>query len=407
MEDYTYTAHGIPYEWMIALCNLKKADAWVCVPHLAEDDYVRRMAELVRDHLNPSLTIYVEYSNEIWNWMFDQTQYLNTYGNQSVPWPERIVPFVQNVMDIWSDVFAGQMQRLVRVVGVQHAWQDVSNRIIRTLRPGSFDAFSPAAYFGFSEAGYAALESLGASATAEDVLDWAREGMLHNSYAWTKSQHESIEAALGIPMIYYEGGQHLTPNPFGTDQPYNRALMEAQTHPKMYDLYREWLDSLKTFSNPTHPTLFMNFSFIGPKDGKYGSWGVLESQFGQGPPYRDSAPKYQALLDEMNPSTGVQFLQNELKASVFMLDGGYPNPFNAAVAVRFSLNSQSRVQAEVFDASGRKARTLLDSWMSEGRHEVVWDGKDGDGFHAPSGLYICRISIEGRERGAVKVMLER
>jgi hypothetical protein len=71
--DYTYTLRGVPYEWMIDICNLKKADCWVCIPHEADDDYIRKMAELFRDGLDPSLKIYVEYSNEIWNWMFDQT----------------------------------------------------------------------------------------------------------------------------------------------------------------------------------------------------------------------------------------------------------------------------------------------------------------------------------------------
>jgi hypothetical protein len=405
--DYTYTSRGVPYERMIEICNRKMADAWVCVPHLADDDFIRRMAELFRDSLDPSLRIHVEYSNETWNWMFEQTQYLNEHGNQSVPWPERTVPFVQNVMDIWSGVFAGQMERLVRVVGVQHAWQDVSNRVVFNMRQGSFDAFSPAAYFGFSDAGYAALEALGSSATAEDALYWAREGMLSNSCAWTKSQHRSIAAGLGVPMIYYEGGQHMTPNPFGTDRPYNQALMDAQTHPDMYVLYREWLDTLKTFSDPARPALFMNFSFIGPKSGKYGSWGALESQFGQTPPYVDTAPKYQALLDELNAPASSAVLPVADPPSGLNLEGGFPNPFNGAVAIGFSLSARSRVRAEVFDASGRRVRTLLDSEKSAGSHSTVWDARDGEGRPAPSGAYVCRVYAAGRESRTVKLLLVR
>lgn len=390
VDDYTYTLKGVPYEWMIELCNKKGADAWVCVPHQADEDYIRNMARLFRDRLNPDLKIYVEYSNETWNWMFQQTQFLNTTGSQSVPWPERIVPFVQKALDLWSDEFAGQLHRLVRVVGVQHAWQDVSNRIVFKMKQGSFDAFSPAAYIGFSERGYAALEKLGSSATAEDVIQWAHEGMLTTSYKWTRDQNTSIARKLDIPMIYYEAGQHLTPNPFGSDQLYNQALMDAQTHPAMYDLYTAWFDSLRTFVPAGRTTLVMNFSFISPKSGKYGSWGVLESQFDQRSPYRETAPKYQAILDNLcDPSTSV-------KEGVQTIDGfrllpNHPNPFNAVTLVPFYLRSDERVRLVVVDAVGRETVLLLDAPCSAGLQSVRWDASQ-----QPSGVYFVRLLVGGK-----------
>ncbi|MDZ7316525.1 MAG: T9SS type A sorting domain-containing protein [candidate division KSB1 bacterium] len=389
IDDYTYTLRGVPYEWMIELCNLKGADAWVCVPHLADEEYVRNMARLFRDRLRPDVKIYVEYSNEIWNWMFAQTQYVNIAGDQTRPWPERIVPFIQRALDWWSDEFAGQLDRLVRVVGVQHAWQDVSNRIVFNMRPGSFDAFSPAAYFGFSERGYAALEKLGAAATAEDVLFWAREGMLSDSYKWTKDQFNSIAKKLNLPMIYYEGGQHLTPNPFGSDQPYNSALTEAQTHPGMYDLYCEWFDSLRTFVLPGKTALLMNFSFIGPKSGKYGSWGALESQFDQFPPYRQSAPKYQALLDNLcEPSTEIR---KKVERNGFDLLPAFPNPFNSETFITFFLPEEKRVQLEIIDSTGRLVTRLADLAFAPGRHVFRWDAAE-----AASGVFFVRLKTEDR-----------
>ncbi len=389
IDDYTYTLNGVPYEWMIELCNKKRADAWVCIPHQADEEFIRNMARLFRDYLHPDLKIYVEYSNETWNWMFQQTQYLNTFGDQSVPWPERIVPFVQRALDLWSEEFAGQLDRLVRVVGVQHAWQDVSNRIVFNLRPGSFDAFSPAAYFGFSDRGYAALEALGAAASAEDVIYWAREGMLSTSYLWTRSQNAFIARKLNLPMIYYEGGQHLTPNPFGSDRPYNKALTEAQTHPAMYDLYCEWLDSLRTFVPEGKTALFMNFSFIGPKSGKYGSWGVLESQFDQHPPYRESAPKYQALLDNLcAPSTR---LEEGKPVTGFRLLPVHPNPFNGSALIRFTLPAAGRVNVSIYDLLGRQVDVLVDGFCREGSHALVWNAA-----YRPSGVYFVRLQAADR-----------
>jgi hypothetical protein len=383
--DYTYTLAGVPYEWMIDICNRKKADCWVCVPHQADADYIRNMAVLFRDNLDPSLKIVVEYSNEIWNWMFDQTDYCYANGPDDVDWPERIVPFVQNALDIWTDVFAGRTDRLVRTVGVQAAWQDVSNRIVRSMRPGSFDAFSPAAYFGFSDSAYAALSRLGGAASAADVLDWARRSVRGQSAEWLRSQAETLSRPLGLPMLYYEGGQHLTPDPFGSEQPYGRALTDAQTDPAMYDLYTEWFDTLRALVPDGRTGLLMNFSFIGEKDARYGSWGVLERQFGPSPP----APKYRAVLDAIcdpdaavDPDPGVPY--------GFSLSC-HPNPFNSSARIVFRLPRRARARLTAFDARGRRIAVLLDGERPGGWTTLEWDASA-----FPSGPVLIRLDADSR-----------
>ncbi|MGL5889359.1 MAG: hypothetical protein ACRC3B_05705, partial [Bacteroidia bacterium] len=162
---YTWAnSKGVPYEIMIRLCNLTQKDMWVCIPHSADSSYISSMAELIRDSLDPQLKVYVEYSNEIWNWMFNQTHYLHNNGNQAVSWPERIVPYIQRSMDIFTARFGTQSNRLVRVVCGQAGWLDVSQRIAWNMQPGSFDAYSPAAYFGLSPQSDSILDLLGSSA---------------------------------------------------------------------------------------------------------------------------------------------------------------------------------------------------------------------------------------------------
>lgn len=65
-------ARGAPYELAIALGNRTKNDVWLHVPALASDDFVTQLATLVKDQLDPSLRCYIEYSNEVWNGIFDQ-----------------------------------------------------------------------------------------------------------------------------------------------------------------------------------------------------------------------------------------------------------------------------------------------------------------------------------------------
>lgn len=385
MDDYTYTPHGIPYEWWAEICNLKQADAWVCIPHAADEDYIRQMARLFRDELDPGLTLYVEYSNEIWNWIFEQTHYCHDNGDQEVPWPERIVPFVQNALDIWTEEFEGQEDRLVRVVGVQLSWQDVSNRIVFNMEPGSFDAFAPAAYFGFSDEGIAALEALGAAASAGDVLDWAREGMLGRAVPWVKAQQASIADELGIPMLFYEGGQHLTPQPFGSEQPYNPALVEAQSHPGMYDLYQEWYDSLRTLSVGPDPTLLMNFSFIGPTSGRYGSWGLLTSQFYQDAPYED-APKYRAVLDNIFDCTPVVAAD---EPSVQAPVKAFPNPAGDWLYLAAGAPFKNTGQVAIYNSLGQRVQQGI--WPA-GQSQLQWQWSV-----LPPGWYIVVVQ-EGGQR---------
>ena len=64
LEDRTYQA-GVPLEHMILLSNVLGADPWFCMPHSANDDYVRQFAVLVLQTLRPDVTVYIEYSNEV------------------------------------------------------------------------------------------------------------------------------------------------------------------------------------------------------------------------------------------------------------------------------------------------------------------------------------------------------
>jgi hypothetical protein len=298
-NDYTWTQKsGIPYEQWIALCNKKNADAWVCVPHAASADYVTRMATLFRDSLRADRKIYVEYSNEVWNWIFTQAGYGHDSLNQSLPWPERLGPRIADVLQIWTDVFEGQEHRLVRVMASQHAWWDLGERTFAQIqsegRDHLVDAISPAAYMGFDGDYIAANWSAGT--TAEQVLEHAAEFTFDpDEYAmrgW--AAYAKLARDHQKKLVFYEGGQHFTPNPFGSEQPYCPALLECQVAPGMYDLYQQLFDTLRTLSQ--QEMLLMNFSFISPLGCRYGSWGALQSQFFEDAPYPD-APKYRALVD--------------------------------------------------------------------------------------------------------------
>ncbi|NBC17729.1 MAG: T9SS type A sorting domain-containing protein [Bacteroidetes bacterium] len=71
----------------------------------------------------------------------------------------------------------------------------------------------------------------------------------------------------------------------------------------------------------------------------------------------------------------------------------FPNPFNDAVNVRFSMTVSDHVEVEVFDALGRKIRVLHRGHLPAGEHEVRWEPD-----HLESGVYFCRLIGGGMRR---------
>lgn len=396
-EDYAWTQKsGVPYEMWAALCERQHADAWVCVPHAASDDYIVKMAAYFRDNLDPDRKIYVEWSNEVWNWIFVQSHYGLDSLDQNLPWPERLGPRIAHVMQLWTDVFKGQEKRLVRVMSSQHAWWDLGERTFAQIEAeghaGLIDAVSPAAYMGLDGN---ILDTWTAATGAQDVLDHAADFTFDpDEYAmqgW--NAYAKLAKNKGKQLVFYEGGQHFTPNPFGSEQAYCQALIDCQTTPGMYNLYQRLFDTLRTFSN--REMLFMNFSFISPLNCRYGSWGALQSQFDETFPY-DNAPKYRAIVDaiaQYESCQGSVAVAEPLDPGRFQV---YPNPaFESAVVAQVS--TQSLIfRAELFDATGRLLRQFIPPAAT--RFDVQLSG-------LPAGSYVLRLV--GPDFSEQKIMIKR
>ncbi|MGL5075804.1 MAG: hypothetical protein ACRDBG_08170, partial [Waterburya sp.] len=69
---------GVAYEDLIELSNVTTKEAWITLPHLADDDYIRQTAKLFAQNYNPNLNLYLENSNELWNRTFTQSRDLES-----------------------------------------------------------------------------------------------------------------------------------------------------------------------------------------------------------------------------------------------------------------------------------------------------------------------------------------
>ncbi|CAF1260054.1 unnamed protein product [Rotaria sordida] len=59
-------------------------DIWINIPYGATDDYVLNVVQLMLNQLNPTINIYVEFSNELWNFIFAQATTNLKAANDSV-----------------------------------------------------------------------------------------------------------------------------------------------------------------------------------------------------------------------------------------------------------------------------------------------------------------------------------
>lgn len=334
-EDATWTRAGVPAEIMLRLANALGADPWFNMPHLASDDYMRRFAALVRDGLDPGLTAYVEYSNEVWNWQFAQARWAEARAIER--WGREHAGVQYSAMraarmaDIWREVLG--TGRLVAVIATQTGWlgreadileaphwqaEDPANR----APAAHFDAYAVAGYFsgliGHEEkadmvrgwladsADMAAAEAdrhglegaareawLGAhrfdhavELAARELRDGSVSGddrdTLAALFGTILPYHRAVADRYGLDLVMYEGGTHVVGiGPVTEDD----ALTEFFTHlnytSEMGDLYRQLLAGWTAAGG----TLFNVFADVYPPN-RWGSWGALRHLDDDNPRWR-------------------------------------------------------------------------------------------------------------------------
>jgi PKD repeat protein len=363
---------GVAYEYIIQLANQLHKDIWICIPHQADDDYIAQMAAMFRDQLNPGIHVYLEYSNEVWNWIFDQAHWVSDNGPQNISYPRRYVERATHAFRIWTAAWGDQKTRLKRVLGTQAGYDWITAEIMAHARPEDYDYISPSWYVGLDhgDSGIPNLVALGANATADDVLDNAHQVFLEQIPRW-KMVYNTAKL-YGKKVVNYEGGQHFTNF---TEPAYLPAMYDAQVHPRIYDLYQEMLDSLRRFGSE------MPFAFVltGPWQSKYGSWGHLFDDDDPAP-WTDR-PKFQVLLDNICQTVSATHTYGNENIQTPVL---YPNPAQDELILEMPVQCRNLQNSVIFsDLSGRIVQ------------RVVFDGP---GISIPlklnAGLYLVQIQDE-------------
>ncbi|WP_432799975.1 hypothetical protein [Poriferisphaera sp. WC338] len=286
---------GMSLEYMMLLTNQLKVDPWFCMPHLADDNYIRQFAEQVKRDLHPDGKVYIEYSNEIWNGVFSQHRYimaeakrLSQEAGKKVDWLDVWADQMRRTFTIWEDVFKDQPNRLVRVISGQEVNAWISNQLAHRIGKGNFDALATTAYFGNRPERGKVLQipNFQARPIALQLIQGALN-QLHEKRAPARIKQGEVARKYDVPYITYEAGQHIVP---GSDTA-RQAVDLAQELPEMYGAYIQNMTAFQKAGG----SLYTAFDYVEPST-NFGSWGHLQYQ---NQPLKD-APKYRAILDFYN-----------------------------------------------------------------------------------------------------------
>ncbi|MDR7274840.1 IPT/TIG domain-containing protein [Catenuloplanes atrovinosus] len=312
VDQATQTTTGVAPELMIDLANRLDADPWFTMPAKASDDLVRRFAQTVKARLDPDRTVYLEYSNELWNNSpaFSQTWYAQerglALGLSATAWQAGLRYQAYRsvrIFDIWREVLG---DRVVRVLGLQAANPDIADEVLDWPVDGvpaaaRADAIAIAPYFDCSDTwlpgdrrsyfpGSPAVAARVKAGGVGKLLDACQKSIDTAVRTWI-GRYAAIADSYGLSLTAYEAGQHLA----GIGGAENDAALTALFHkanrdPRMRDLYARYIEQWRQLGGGS----LQMFTSAGAMS-KYGAWGLREFQSQP----LSAAPKAQAVREQL------------------------------------------------------------------------------------------------------------
>lgn len=211
--------NGIPARYMaaIGICNKTSRDLWLCVPHMATPDYVRSLAKMVKTYLRPGLNVWLEYSDEIWNWggpFYVATKWVEDWGHANI---SPTIPYQMSAAELAHrnhEIFASEGVPIVRLFCDQftYTWLFTAQAYPYARdRKYHFDAVGVAPYVDAEGIDWGVLDPLILSGKEED----RQAAMDHVFAAYHKGmgaieryskEWKGIADERGLRLVCYEMG---------------------------------------------------------------------------------------------------------------------------------------------------------------------------------------------------------
>lgn len=310
-NDFSWAARdeSVPLEVMVALANKTHENLWYNIPFQADDTFVQNAVQYIKNNLDPSLKVSIEYSNEVWNWSFPAATlaaqrgvamgFDPNGGPQIAYYGYRAAQVAQVARAAFGD---DPTNRLHNVLSTQTGWTGLEtyNILPAVMKVGDpkvlFDDYAVTTYFGYS---------FGSTDPADKatMLQWARSGeaglsaafhelefggslKTDSSLVWlanTLAYQANIANKYGWNMVAYEGGMHMIGVATGNtqeDTDLATLIFTMLKDPRMGDIYTKMVDVFAKAGG----TELTAFNEAGP------FWGALETI------YDDHSARYDALV---------------------------------------------------------------------------------------------------------------
>lgn len=312
---------GGAYEYAIQIANEMGKDIWLNIPFGADDNFVRQLATLLKTSLAPGRVVYVEYSNELWNYAFSQSggnieaamaeaiagDTTLTAGTQCTPalfntasgdcnkwWAGlfRVGKRTVRIARIFSEVFGpGALNKRVRVVyATQFANPAIAEQVLKNIakfrgRPADFIyGVAGAPYFALDEqlarSPHLDVDSIHASlqhSLEAQVLPYFAPGTMRwgrfvKDAAYRGGNHEnpSLKALAdyyGIRSLAYEGGPDMRQENVSLPAKF-AANLDQRMGEELGEMLAQWYGCGNG--------LFMYFNLSGGY-GRFGYWGLTNN----------------------------------------------------------------------------------------------------------------------------------
>ena len=323
LEDRRWTAHGVPLEVISNLSNRLNSIPWINIPHWADTAFIGHTATFFHKNLASNLPIYIEHSNEVWNFGFQQAKYARAsseslwgkHGNGFVQWHGMRTAVMCDTFK--NGAFAKEPNRVICTLGVHTAAQGREQAALQCplwkeapcLKHG-IDTIAVTTYFdaelnGPGRRNRHDTKSIKDLAKHPDRISMAFEQIYNGSIVPTPANHTpykgiqdktaksvkywfNVAKKHNLSLAAYEGGQHITANgkALQNDEDIIEFHKAINTDPRMKGVYTTMLTEWKNNGGGLH----MHFVDIS-SSGRSGSWGALEHV------KQDSSPKWDALME--------------------------------------------------------------------------------------------------------------
>jgi len=295
-ESWGGKLDGGCWESVIWLSNTIGIDPWINIPIHASDNYITQLATLFRDNLNSDRNVYVEWSNEVWNWGFWQATYNNEWAQSlGLSYITGYARRTAQIAQIWANVWGSSaLNNRVRVVNCwQIGWWPPDGQYNEQMQYIN-DNFGPPSQliWGLGVAPYHNCGSVCTTGSADDILDamWTSS----NDSVESRQLVKAVANNWNLPggMLAYEGGSDTG----GGDATNVANKIAAERAAGMKDVM---LHDLRDNWFPVGGGLFIYLELTSGYN-RYGSWGLTDDVTNP-----DRNYKFEAVRDVLGDVAGL------------------------------------------------------------------------------------------------------